>query len=369
MLPHPCPGFAPNLHLTLWVVVGSYANARVNGLVVDMGAAATTITPVQDGYALMMGAKRGLVCGNLLDTQLLEVLQRRDVTVQPSYCTRSYKPPTFAVHSSYKRHFTLTSIRDVKAATFRVSESPFDAAYAACRCTCASPVAFFILRLCVCPPLHPTEPTPRCLACRLSCLTAPPCTSRRSGTPCRSCFSMWTRCVPESSASKICSPPSFKVFKPVQQKHGTICWVRGVAVYYWGGGVRCCACDSRRVSSFTANVTLIGGCAETPGMAERLQKELNLIAPVLVRVVAPWLPLWLVSITHCLSLCVAVWVCIYVCVYLKGATATVVPSSHRRMAAWMGGSILASMSGFPDMWVSRAEYLESGADVFQRKCP
>ena len=143
-------------------------------------------------------------------------------------------------------------------------------------------------------------------------------------------------------------------------------WRRGLLL---GGGVRCCACDSRRVSSFTANVTLIGGCAETPGMAERLQKELNLIAPVLVRVVAPWLPLWLVSITHCLSLCVAVWVCIYVCVYLKGATATVVPSSHRRMAAWMGGSILASMSGFPDMWVSRAEYLESGADVFQRKCP
>ncbi len=36
----------------------SYANARTSGLVVDAGAASTTVIPVQDGYPLMMGAWR-----------------------------------------------------------------------------------------------------------------------------------------------------------------------------------------------------------------------------------------------------------------------------------------------------------------------
>jgi actin-related protein len=36
-------------------VLALYANARTSGLTVDMGAGGTTIMPVQDGYALMMG--------------------------------------------------------------------------------------------------------------------------------------------------------------------------------------------------------------------------------------------------------------------------------------------------------------------------
>ncbi len=44
-------------------------------------------------------------------------------------------------------------------------------------------------------------------------------------------------------------------------------------------------------------------------------------------------------------------------------------TSERRVSAWVGGSILGSMAGFPDLWVSRAEYQDRGHDAVHRKCP
>ena len=34
---------------------------------------------------------------------------------------------------------------------------------------------------------------------------------------------------------------------------------------------------------------------------------------------------------------------------------------ERKLGAWLGGSILASLSGFEDMWLSRSDYMEHGA--------
>ena len=40
----------------------------------------------------------------------------------------------------------------------------------------------------------------------------------------------------------------------------------------------------------------------------------------------------------------------------------------RRNAPWCGGSILASLSSFTHMWVSRKEYSEIGGKILDRKC-
>jgi actin-related protein len=51
-------------------------------------------------------------------------------------------------------------------------------------------------------------------------------------------------------------------------------------------------------------------------------------------------------------------------------TKVVTPSTaERRLSPWIGGSILGSMAGFPDLWVSRQEYQERGFDAVHRKCP
>ncbi|MCL4126739.1 UNVERIFIED_CONTAM: hypothetical protein GTU68_051399 [Idotea baltica] len=44
-------------------------------------------------------------------------------------------------------------------------------------------------------------------------------------------------------------------------------------------------------------------------------------------------------------------------------------SAARRFGAWNGGSILASLGSFQQMWISKQEYEESGKSQIDRKCP
>ncbi|ESR66073.1 hypothetical protein CICLE_v10008652mg [Citrus x clementina] len=79
------------------------------------------------------------------------------------------------------------------------------------------------------------------------------------------------------------------------------------------------------------NVVLSGGTSLIPGLPDRLAKELcNLASPgVRVRVVAP---------------------------------------PQRLHSVWIGGSILASLSTFQQMWITKEDYMESGPSVVHMKC-
>ncbi|CAG2119529.1 unnamed protein product, partial [Medioppia subpectinata] len=46
----------------------------------------------------------------------------------------------------------------------------------------------------------------------------------------------------------------------------------------------------------------------------------------------------------------------------------VIAPAERKYSVWIGGSILASLSTFQHMWVSREEYNEYGPSVVHRKC-
>lgn len=43
-------------------------------------------------------------------------------------------------------------------------------------------------------------------------------------------------------------------------------------------------------------------------------------------------------------------------------------SSERRFGAWIGGSILASLGTFHQMWISRKEYEENGPGIVEKRC-
>ncbi|ENH61325.1 Actin-related protein 4 [Fusarium oxysporum f. sp. cubense race 1] len=43
-------------------------------------------------------------------------------------------------------------------------------------------------------------------------------------------------------------------------------------------------------------------------------------------------------------------------------------TSERRFGAWIGGSILASLGTFHQMWISRKEYEENGPNVVEKRC-
>ena len=79
-----------------------------------------------------------------------------------------------------------------------------------------------------------------------------------------------------------------------------------------------------------AGVLLAGGSTRLPGFGQRLLAELRRLAPAdtKVRIMAP---------------------------------------QERAISAWIGGSLLASLSTFRKMWVTKQEYEQYGAGVLQRK--
>lgn len=49
-----------------------------------------------------------------------------------------------------------------------------------------------------------------------------------------------------------------------------------------------------------------------------------------------------------------------------GMKATIVAPPERNYSAWIGGSILASLSTFRNLWYSKKEYDESGPGIIHR---
>ena len=46
----------------------------------------------------------------------------------------------------------------------------------------------------------------------------------------------------------------------------------------------------------------------------------------------------------------------------------IIAPPERKYSVWIGGSILASLSTFQQMWISKQEYDESGPSIVHRKC-
>ncbi|XP_071784134.1 actin, cytoplasmic-like [Asterias amurensis] len=90
-----------------------------------------------------------------------------------------------------------------------------------------------------------------------------------------------------------------------------------------------CDMDIRR--DLFSNLVMSGGSTMFPGMADRMTKEVTALAPASVKV------------------------------------KTIAPP-ERKYSVWMGGSILASLSTFTQMWINKQEYDECGPSIVHRKC-
>jgi len=90
-----------------------------------------------------------------------------------------------------------------------------------------------------------------------------------------------------------------------------------------------CDVDIRR--DLYGNIVMSGGTTMYPGIADRVKKEVAGKAPsnMAIKIVAP---------------------------------------PERKYSVWIGGSILASLSTFEEMWITKSEYDESGPTIVHRKC-
>lgn len=90
-------------------------------------------------------------------------------------------------------------------------------------------------------------------------------------------------------------------------------------------------CDVDIRKDLYGAIVLSGGSTVFPQMAERIQKEITQFASSSMRV-------------------------------------KVVAPTERKYSVWIGGSILASLSTFQQMWVTKEEYNEYGPCIVHRKC-
>jgi len=90
-------------------------------------------------------------------------------------------------------------------------------------------------------------------------------------------------------------------------------------------------CDVDIRKDLYGNIVLSGGTTMFEGIDLRMEKEIKALAPqsMKIKIVAP---------------------------------------PERKYSVWIGGSILASLSTFQQMWISKQEYDESGPQIVHRKC-
>jgi len=90
-------------------------------------------------------------------------------------------------------------------------------------------------------------------------------------------------------------------------------------------------CDVDIRKDLYGNIVLSGGTTMFEGIDTRMEKEIKALAPqsMKIKIVAP---------------------------------------PERKYSVWIGGSILASLSTFQQMWISKQEYDESGPQIVHRKC-
>ena len=89
-------------------------------------------------------------------------------------------------------------------------------------------------------------------------------------------------------------------------------------------------CDLDIRKDLYGNIVMSGGTTMYPGISDRMQKEITALAPssMKVKIVAP---------------------------------------PERKYSVWIGGSILASLSTFQQMWISKQEYGGSRFHSHERK--
>ena len=90
-------------------------------------------------------------------------------------------------------------------------------------------------------------------------------------------------------------------------------------------------CDIDLRKDLYGNIVLSGGNTLFKGISERITKEISNLAPSLMKI-------------------------------------KIISPAERKYSAWIGGSILASLSTFREAWITKEEYDEIGPIIVNRKC-
>ena len=300
----------PAVFLAKNPVLTSFASGRATALVVDLGAGGTTVTAVHDGYALRKAATRSPLGGDALTDVVLQYLEKtKKQPVRPRYeFSRTKKrdgSDGFDVQDLKGLGNTSASYR-----LYKQREIAADLKETVCRVSDASYKDADFKNV-------------PCVAYELPDGNVVEIGAER--------FKIPELLFQPELVSELGLPPD--VVNPMWAKDPqTGEPLKGLARIILDT-INKCDVDVRK--DLFGGVVVAGGGSLFANLRERLESELHDAAPTNVRV----------------------------------KVSASVNGVERKFSTWIGGSILASLGSFQQMWLSKAEYEEHGAGLIHKRCP
>ncbi len=296
-------------------VLTCFAFGKSNALVVDSGAYGTCVTPVLDGITLNKGITRNTFGGNQISEDILKLLQSKNVNVKANYMFERKKVAQGKYQINYHdfpntsesyRHFAMRSVADdVKESVFKLLDFPLDR-------QAQTTLETYILN---------NDETIEVGEERFSI-------PERLFQPSTILERQQQQHQLQQQNPLLITNPDSNLLENVKAVH----LLANESIQ---------RCDTENRKELYNNVILTGGNTLFPGFAKRFENELA--HKLNSRIKAP---------LHSTNLPVEskniAW--------------------ESKCSAWIGGSILASLGTFQQMWISKQEFDEHGANIIMRKC-
>lgn len=294
-------------------VLTCFANGKSTALVIDSGAMGTCVTPVIDGFALTKGVVRNTYGGNAISEHVLQAFKNKGVDIKADYMFERKKDHQgkIAVHQLQFPHTTESYKR-----------------YAVYRSVDEIKEALFRV---FDSPFDPSTSPYTKETYTLNDDSTIDIAEERYTIP-ETLFQPSTILERQQGIPNVAGPHSTKNVS-VSDTDPTLVNIKALHLMAYESIMRCDVDNRKDLYSTTI---LTGGNTLFQGLPERFHGEFTAKAPTAMRIRAPL------------------------------ASANLPTES--KSSAWVGGSILASLGTFQQMWISREEYQEHGPSIV-KKCP
>uniref|UniRef100_A0A668AZJ4 Actin-like protein 6A n=1 Tax=Myripristis murdjan TaxID=586833 RepID=A0A668AZJ4_9TELE len=301
----------PAFFLCKTAVLSSFANGRSTGLVLDSGATHTTAIPVHDGYVLQQGIVKSPLAGDFMSMQCRELFQELNVEIVPPYMIATkVRPAEEHLHTYHWWGGAIDGVREGAPASWKKKEKLPQVTRSWHNYMCNTVIQDFqasVLQV-------SDSPYDEQVAAQMPTVHY----ELPNGYNC------------DFGAERLKIPEG--LFDPSNAKGLSGNTMLGVG-HVVTTSVGMCDIDIR--PGLYGSVVVTGGNTLIQGFTDRLNRELSQKTPPSMRL------------------------------KLIANNTTV----ERRFSAWIGGSILASLGTFQQMWISKQEYEEGGKQCVDRKCP
>ncbi|CAJ0929889.1 unnamed protein product, partial [Ranitomeya imitator] len=305
----------PAFFLCKTAVLTAFANGRSTGLILDSGSTHTTAIPVHDGYVLQQGIVKSPLAGDFITMQCRELFQEMSVDLIPPYMIASKEAVREGAPANWKRKEKLP----------QVTRSWHNY-------MCSSVIQDFQASV-----LQVSDSTyDEQVAAQMPTVHYE--------------FPNGYNC--DFGAERLKIPEG--LFDPSNVKGLSGNTMLGVS-HVVTTSVGMCDIDIR--PGLYGSVIVAGGNTLLQGFTDRLTRELSQKTPPVLR--SDTNP----GTASCHGLQGDFGKSMRLKLIANNTTV------ERRFSSWIGGSILASLGTFQQMWISKQEYEEGGKQCVERKCP